>query len=56
MYLWFVVNQYCYSIFLVAKITIHFYRKFSEVLMLRDASLIPNYFWYEYTAARRETL
>ena len=40
--------SFCYFFFPI--------RKISDRLLLRDVSLIPNYLWYEYTAARRETL
>lgn len=31
-----------------------FYRKISEILLLRDTTLIPNVLWFEYTNTRQE--
>lgn len=30
------------------------YRKFCEMLMIRDTTLIPNVLWFEYTTSRQE--
>ena len=31
------------------------YRKVSELFLIKDMTVIPNYVWFEYTAARHET-
>lgn len=49
--LWFALTQFCLSPLLFPKIVTW---KISELLLLRDTTLIPNVLWFEYTATRKE--
>lgn len=48
--LWFALTQVCLSPIFPRIVT----WKVSELLLLRDTTLIPNLLWFEYTATRKE--
>lgn len=49
--LWFAVTQFILTPLFPKIVTF----KFSELLLLRDTTLIPNVLWFEYTATRKES-
>lgn len=47
---WFALTQFCFSPIFPKIVS----WKISELLLLRDTTLIPNVLWFEYTATRKE--